>query len=71
MRSFRDQLERADAIPPKTLAQIDKMIDKAEAYLEQGKEAAARAQLLAAENQLRGDQYAEIRDALVELRESI
>ena len=71
VRSFRDQLERADAIPPKTLAQIDKMIDKAEAYLEQGKEAAARAQLRAAENQLRGDQYAEIRDALVELRESI
>jgi hypothetical protein len=70
-RSFRDQLDHADAIPPNTLASIDKMIAKAEQYLEQSKEASARAQPCAAENQLRGDQYAELRDALVELRESI
>ena len=71
VRSFRDQLVRADQIPSPTLENVDKAIDKAEEYLDDGKEAAARAQLLAARSQLRGPQYASLRSALDDLRDSI
>ncbi len=70
VRSFRDQLVRAGALPPNILANVDKMIDKAERFREAGKDAAARAQLQAAGNQLRGDRYDDLRQALQDLRDS-
>ena len=63
VRSYRDQLERA-GLDAKTLAQIDKFVDRAEGYRAEGKFAAARAQLHAIANQLRGDRFADLRAAL-------
>ena len=65
VRSFRDQLERADEIDAETLAQVDKFVDRAERFHAQGKDAAAKAQLNAIANQLQGAQFA---DLLRELR---
>ena len=64
VRSYRDQLERADAIDEKTLKQVDKFVDRAEQYTAAGKDAAAKAQLNAIANQLRGAQYDALRAAL-------
>jgi hypothetical protein len=63
VRSYRDQLERA-GLDAKTLDQIDKFVDRAERYRAEGKAAAARAQLHAIANQLRGDRFADLRAAL-------
>src|ERR687897_475270 len=64
VRSYRDQLERADAIDEKTLKQVDKFVDRAEQYTAAGKDAAAKAQLNSIANQLRGAQYDALRAAL-------
>jgi hypothetical protein len=66
-RSFRDQLVRAGELSGNKLANVDKMVDKAEQLVDQGKIAAARAQLQAANKQLRGEQYASLRGALLDL----
>ncbi len=70
VRSYRDQLERADAIDAKTLDQVDKFVDRAEELKADGKDAAAKAQLNAIANQLRGDEFAALRDALRALADS-
>ena len=70
VRSFLDQLVRADAIPANIANNVDKAVDKAERFHEQGKNAAARAQLQAAIKQLRGPQYASLRGALEDLADS-
>jgi hypothetical protein len=64
VRSYRDQLVRADDIDAETLDLVDKFVDRAERFLEEGKEAAAKAQLNALANELEGAQYAALRAAL-------
>jgi LVIVD repeat len=71
VRSYRDQLERADEIDAQTLAQVDKFVDRAERYRAQGKNAAAKAQLNAIANQLKGEQFADLRAALRALADAI
>ena len=70
VRSYRDQLERAGDIDEKTLDQVDKFVDRAEELSDAGKDAAAKAQLNALANQLRGEQYDALRAALRALAES-
>jgi hypothetical protein len=64
VRSYRDQLERAEAVDAKTLAQIDKFVDRAEGYAENGQAEAASAQLHALASQLREPEFAALRAAL-------
>jgi hypothetical protein len=71
VRSYRDQLERADAIDARTLAQVDKFVDRAERFRAQGKNAAARAQLNAVANQLQGARFDDLRAALRALADAI
>ena len=71
VRSFRDQLERADEIDAETLAQVDKFVDRAERFHAQGKDAAAKAQLNAIANQLQGAQFADLRRELRALADAI
>jgi hypothetical protein len=63
-RSYVDQLVRADDIDAKTLDQVTKFIDRAERFREDGQAEAASAQLRALANQLKGDQYESLREAL-------
>ena len=70
VRSYRDQLERAGDIDEKTLDQVDKFVDRAEELRADGKDAAAKAQLNAIANQLKGDEFAALRDALRALADS-
>jgi hypothetical protein len=67
VRSYRDQLVRADDVDAETLALIDKFVDRAEAFRTRGKLAAARAQLNALANELEGAQYDALRAALRDL----
>ena len=71
VRSFRDQLVRAGLIDAKTLKQLDKFVDRAERFASGHQQAAARAQLRAIANQLEGEQYADLRAALLALADSI
>jgi hypothetical protein len=71
VRSYRDQLERVDAIDAETLAQVDKFVDRAEKFRTQGKNAAAKAQLNAIANQLKGEQFADLRRELRALADAI
>jgi hypothetical protein len=64
VRSYRDQLERADAVDAKTLDQIDKFIDRAEQFAEGDQQAAASAQLHALAEQLREPEFAALQAAL-------
>jgi hypothetical protein len=64
VRSYRDQLVRAEAIDAKTLDQVDKFVDRAERYRAAGQAAAAKAQLNALANQLEGAKYDALRAAL-------
>jgi hypothetical protein len=64
VRSYRDQLVRAEAIDAKTLDQVDKFVDRAEQFLADGQAAAAKAQLNALAAQLNGAQYDDLRAAL-------
>jgi hypothetical protein len=64
VRSYRDQLVRAEGIDATTLGQVDKFVDRAERYSDEGQDAAAKAQLNALANQLEGAQYDDLRAAL-------
>jgi hypothetical protein len=70
VRSYRDQLVRAEAIDAKTLDQVDKFVDRAERYRAAGQAAAAKAQLNALANQLEGAKYDALRAALRALADS-
>ena len=63
-RSYVDQLVRADDIDAKTLGQVTKFIDRAERFMNRGDEESADDQLRALANQLKGEQYADLRAAL-------
>jgi hypothetical protein len=64
VRSYRDQLVRAGEIDEKTLAQVDKFVDRAEEYAADGKDAAAKAQLNALANQLTDAEFEALQAAL-------
>jgi hypothetical protein len=64
VRSYRDQLERAGDVDTKTLAQIDKFVDRAEEYAANGQASAASAQLHALASQLREPEFAALQAAL-------
>jgi len=64
VRSYRDQLVRADDVDKKTLDQIDKFIDRAEQFAEGHQQAAASAQLHALAEQLREPEFAALQAAL-------
>jgi hypothetical protein len=70
VRSYLDQLVRADEIPSKTLKSVTRSIDKAEWFAKRRKYSSARKELERAENQLRGRQYRDLRDALDDLADS-
>jgi hypothetical protein len=70
VRSFLDQLIRADEIGGKTLRKVEDAIDKAESFADRGKFRSAAAQLEKAERELRGDQYDDLEDALDDLADS-
>jgi hypothetical protein len=68
VRSYRDQLEREGNIDAKTLSQVDKFVDRAEAFSERGKSSAASAQLHAIAEQLKGNaDFDELRGGLNDL----
>lgn len=71
VRSFRDQLVRADELSGRTLDKVDRFIDRAEQLAKRGKNSAAAAQLRSAEKQLRGRQFSDLREALDDLADSL
>ena len=66
-RSYVDQLVRADAIPVQTLVQVTKAIDLAERFRTGRQGQAARDRLRFLANRLEGDQYENLREALLAL----
>jgi hypothetical protein len=72
VRSYRDQLVREGNIDAETLQQVDKFIDRAEAYEERGKSSAASAQLDALSQQLKGNaDFDELRGGLDDLSDAL
>ena len=70
VRSFLDQLVRADDIDAWTLRRVEAAIDLAERFADRGKYRPAEALLNNAERRLRGRQYEDLRDALDDLADS-
>jgi hypothetical protein len=64
VRSYRDQLVRADDVDNKTLDQIDKFVDRAEKFDAGGLHAAASAQLHALAAQLREPEFSSLQASL-------
>jgi hypothetical protein len=64
IRSYRDQLVRANAIDAATLEQVDKFVDRAERFEDGPQAQAAKATLQGLANQLEGTQYDGLRGAL-------
>jgi hypothetical protein len=64
VRSYRDQLVRADEVSAKLLERIDKFIARSEEFAAAGQQAAASAQLLALSDQLAETDFDELRAAL-------
>ena len=72
VRSFVDQLVRADDIGDRTLARVNLFVDRAERFNERGQRIAAKATLLALALTLRGDDdLDELRDAVGDLARSL
>ena len=71
VRSFVDQLVRAEDIDAKTLGQVNKFVDRAERFSKGHQTAAARAQLRAIAGQLEGDEFDALRGALLDLADSL
>jgi hypothetical protein len=67
VRSFVDQLVRADDIGDRTLRKVNSFVDRAERFDERGQRWAAKATLTALAVQLRDDRHEELRDALFDL----
>ena len=64
VRSYVDQLVRAGEIDADTLAQVTKFVDRAEQFSSGPQAAAAKANLRALANELEGEQYEDLRNAL-------
>jgi hypothetical protein len=71
VRALLDQLIRANGIDPGTLAKVNFFLDKAEDFLDSGKEKSASNALKSAERQLRGRQQDAVEDAIDDLRDSL
>jgi hypothetical protein len=71
VRSFVDQGVRAEDIDAKTLDKITKFVDRAERFSERGQTDAAKDQLRSLADQLEGDEFDALRDALLELADSL
>jgi hypothetical protein len=71
VRSFVDQGVRAEDIDAKTLEKITKFVDRAERFSERGQTDAAKDQLRSLADQLEGDEFDALRDALLELADSL
>jgi hypothetical protein len=71
VRSFVDQLVRADDIDDKTLAKANKFIDRAERFSTGGQVDAAREQLRELAGQLESEQYEQLRGALEDLADEL
>ena len=69
-RSYVDQLVRADDIDTKTLKHVTTLIDRAERLRQGGQEQAASSLLRALANQLKGEQYDDLRAALLALADA-
>jgi hypothetical protein len=67
VRSFVDQLVRADEIDDKTLRKVTERVDRAERFAERGHRFAAKATLVSLAVQLRGERYEQLRDGLFDL----
>ena len=68
--SFTDQLERAGTMDEKTFEQVNKFVNRAEELQDAGKDAAAKAQLIALAAQLREPEFEVLRDAVLALANS-
>jgi hypothetical protein len=64
VRAYRDQVVRTGTVDAATLDQIDKFVDRAETFSQNGQTSAAQAQLHALANQLTAPQYATLQAAL-------
>jgi hypothetical protein len=71
VRALLDQLVRAGGIDSRTLAKVNFFLNKAEDYLDRGKERSASDALRSAERQLRGRHQDEVEDAIDDLRDSL
>jgi hypothetical protein len=71
VRSYRDQLEREGNIDAETLAMVDEYVDRAEAFADRGMSRAARAQLHALSQELKGNpDFNELRGGLDDLSDA-
>jgi hypothetical protein len=71
VRALLDQLIRAGGIDPGTQAKVNFFLDKAEEFLDRGKEKSASNALKSAERQLRSRQQDAVEDAIDDLRDSL
>ena len=71
VRSFVDQLVRAENIDAQTLRQVNKFVDRAERFSQGHQTAAARSQLRSIAGQLEGDEFDALRGALLDLANSM
>jgi hypothetical protein len=67
VRSFFDQLVRADALSKSRRKKIDRALDKAEEAADRGRERKARKELEKLARDLRGRVLADLRDAVTDL----
>jgi hypothetical protein len=71
VRSFVDQLMRAGAIDAKTLEKVNTFVDRAERFDDRGQRSAAKSTLTELASQLTGEQYEQLRGALLDLAEEL
>jgi hypothetical protein len=71
VRALLDQLVRAGDIDSRTLAKVNFYLDKAEDYLDRGKERSASDALKSAEKQLKSRKHDAVEDAIDDLRDSL
>lgn len=71
VRAYRDQLVRSGELSGKDLDQFDKFVDRAEEFSQGHQQSAAKAQLNAIANQLKGPQYDTVVGALRDLANSL
>jgi len=71
VRSYVDQLVRGEDIDAKTLRQVNRFVDRAERFSQGHQTDAARSQLREIAGQLEGDEFDALRDALLDLADSL
>jgi hypothetical protein len=71
VRSFVDQLERSGDLSGNLLNRVNAFIDRAERFADSGQRDAAESQLREIQGQLQGSTFAELRQALGDLADSM